>query len=184
VPGNRARRAKQLVCVDALSRQLHDVDIVAPAGAGDPAFEDGDPFLGDRGLGRVAEKNDRLTENPFNRDHAGCGDDRIAGGDIPDGGASPRADCCLDPHAEPRVRRLLTDLLHGDAPRVEHNTVSDLNGGDVAHYVGDMLCGAVDADGVCVGVLRGPPRTVGGEEDAALEDEARSVLGARQSIEE
>ena len=82
------------------------------------------------------------------------------------------------------MRGLLTDLLHGDALRVEHHTVSDLDGGDVAHDVGDVLCGEVDADGVCVGVLRRPPHTVGGEEDAALEDEARSVLGAGQSIEE
>lgn len=111
-------------------------------------------------------------------------DDRIPGGDIPDGGASPEADRCLDAYAQPRVRRLLTDLLHGDALCVEHNTVSDLDGGDVAHYVGDMLCGEVDADGLCVGVLRRPPHTVGREEDAALEDEARSVLGARQSIKE
>ena len=42
----------QLVRVEALMAELDDVDVVAPSGAGDAAFQDGDGLLGDGCLGR------------------------------------------------------------------------------------------------------------------------------------
>jgi hypothetical protein len=52
VSSYRADRPEEPLIVEAvLLGQLDDVDVVAPAGAGDSAFEDSDALLGDRGFG-------------------------------------------------------------------------------------------------------------------------------------
>lgn len=57
------------------SVELHDVDVIAPSGAGDAAFEDGDAFLGDGGLRGVAEDLDVVAEGAGHSDPLGGGHD-------------------------------------------------------------------------------------------------------------
>ena len=52
VAGDGFGGSPQLVRVEALMAELDDVDVVAPSGAGDAAFQDGDGLLGDGCLGR------------------------------------------------------------------------------------------------------------------------------------
>ncbi len=89
-----------------------------------------------------------------------------------------------DPHAQGWVVGLLAKLMHADRVEVEHDTVIDVDRGDVTDHVGEMLRGDVYADGVGVGVLGRAPYPVGGQQNPALEDEVAGVGGAGEPVQE
>ena len=154
-------RAEQFIEVDAVAGECDDVDVVTPAGAGDAPFED-----------------------PVDGHLPGRRNDRVPGGCIPGRGALPRSCRHGDPHAQGWVAGLLANLMHADRVEVEHDTVIDVDRGDVTDHVGEMLRGDVYADGVGVGVLGRAPYPVGGQQNPALEDEVAGVGRAGEPVQE
>jgi hypothetical protein len=82
------------------------------------------------------------------------------------------------PRAQAWVVGLLADVLHADRVEGDHDPVIDIDRGDVAYHVGEMLGGDVGTDGVGVGILDGRRLALGHEpalgnpsaEDASSEE--------------
>lgn len=134
--------------------------------------------------GRVAQECDRLAEDPVDGHPCGPRRDRFAGGHIPGRDALPRSDRHSDSHAQARVVGPLANFLHAARVEVERHPVVDVDHGDVANHLGEMLGGDVGAHGVGVGVLRRVPNAVGGQQDPAFEDEVCGMRGAGEPIQE
>jgi len=79
-----------------------------------------------------------------------------------------------------RVVGLLANLLHADRVDVEQHTVIDVDRGEVADHLDEMLGGDVGADGIGIDVLCGAPYPVGGQQNSALEHE---FFGMRRACE-
>lgn len=184
ITSHGSRGAEQLVGVDALPGELDDVDVVAPAGAGDAAFEDGDALLGDRGLRGIAEQHDRIAQHPVDAYLSGSGHDRVSGGDVSRGGALPRFDPHADPYSLGGVVGLLADLPHADRVQIEHHPVVNVDRSDVTDHRDEVLGGDLCAHGVRVGVLRRATHPVGGQQDPAFEHEVLGVDRAGEPVQE
>lgn len=166
------------------SVELHDVDIVAPAGAGDAAFEDGDALLGDGGLGGVAEDLDVVAEGAGDSDPLGGGHDGVTGGDVPDDGPSGGAESRLDADPEAGVVGVVADLVDVDAVGVELDPVVGLDGSMSRATCLRWAGGDGGADGLGVDVFGGASGSVDGQQDAAFEHESVGVGAVGESVEE